>query len=87
MYQHLPPPSDPPEPDWRPGDPIYAPDDLSFVSYTGVLSDPCGPGCWHHHPTSHGGGMRWSPDWPALRFLPDGLSVDGLHPDRLPECA
>lgn len=60
------------EPDWRPGDPLY-PTDRITVPAIGTLTDCCPPSCWHNHPQAHGGGMRWSPDYPTLRFLPDGL--------------
>jgi hypothetical protein len=63
--------------DWEPGDPIYAPDDPDHVSYTSRLYDPCPPLCWHRREGAYGNGMRWSPDWPILRFPPEGLCITG----------
>lgn len=37
------------------------------------LADPCPPSCWHHVIQRGGSAMRWTPDYPALRFRPAGL--------------
>lgn len=65
---------------WRSGDPLYAPD---YVSYAGeaMLSDPCPPGCWHYALPVGGYAFRWTPAAPVLRFLRDGLNVTGWEPD------
>lgn len=65
------------EADWTPGDPIYQPETVSYDITITRTYEACPPNCWHHHPDSYGHGMRWSPDWPLLRFLPDGLKVSG----------
>jgi hypothetical protein len=61
---------------WRPGDPIYEPDHLSYTE-AARLYDPCPPLCWHYREGAYGNGMRWSPDWPILRFPPEGLCITG----------
>jgi hypothetical protein len=84
-------PGDPLLADWEPGDPLYArphESDLDHLSYTEGsvrvrppthtrLYDPCPPLCWHYREGAYGNGMRWSPDWPILRFPPEGLCITG----------
>jgi hypothetical protein len=72
------------ETDWQPGDPIHEPEVVSYDITVNRTYGPCPPNCWHRHPGSYGYGMRWSPEWPVLRFLPyRGLIVTGPEPHMI----
>lgn len=74
-----PPLTDRPSTDWRPGDPLYESETMSYT-FAPTLSEPCPPDCWHYAVPVGGYAMRWSADAPVLRFLRDGFTVTGFEP-------